>query len=179
MTRGILGWSLGTHSIAVARIPADSSEPDRLVRRAGRLPPTAAEFAALLTDLGREVGTGPGAEHAITMAKDLQSGTAPEVNNTMALSDAHAGAGRTTYGACNRCSRSIGNKPLPASRNRISASANTTRLQPRQRTQRKTQASTSATARAVKIMATSSNPSAFDCREAASTPRSIARRHNP
>ena len=73
MTRGILGWSIGTHSIAVARIPADSSEPDRLVRRAGRLPATAAEFAALLTDLGREVGTGPGAEHAIAMAGDLSA----------------------------------------------------------------------------------------------------------
>lgn len=73
MSRGILGWSLGTHSIAVARIPADSSEPDRLVRRAGRLPATAAEFAALLTDLGREVGTGPGAEHAVAMAGDLSA----------------------------------------------------------------------------------------------------------
>ena len=73
MTRGILGWSLGTHSIAVARIPADSIEPDRLVRRAGRLPGGAAEFAALLTDLGREVGAGPGAEHAIAMAGDLSA----------------------------------------------------------------------------------------------------------
>lgn len=73
MTRGILGWSLGTHSIAVARIPADSNEPDRLVRRPGRLPPSAAEFATLLTDLGREVGAGPGAEHAIAMAGDLSS----------------------------------------------------------------------------------------------------------
>lgn len=73
MSRGILGWSLGTHSIAVARIPADSTEPDRLVRRTGRLPATAEEFAALLTDLGREVGAGPGAEHAITMAGDLST----------------------------------------------------------------------------------------------------------
>lgn len=73
MSRGILGWSLGTHSIAVARIPADTIEPDRLVRRPGRLPASAAEFAALLTDLGREVGAGPGAEHAITMAGDLSA----------------------------------------------------------------------------------------------------------
>lgn len=71
MTRGILGWSLGTHSIAVARIPAETGEPDRLVRRAGRLPATAAELAAVLTDLGREAGAGPDAEHALTLTGDL------------------------------------------------------------------------------------------------------------
>jgi hypothetical protein len=37
------------------------------------VPPSALELAHLLTDLGREVGAGPGAEHAITLAGDLSA----------------------------------------------------------------------------------------------------------
>lgn len=71
MSRAILGWSVGPHSIAVVRVPADAAAPDRLVRRAGRVPPSSAELAHLLTDLGREAGAGPDAAHAITLAGDL------------------------------------------------------------------------------------------------------------
>jgi probable H4MPT-linked C1 transfer pathway protein len=71
VTRAILGWSIGTHSVSVVRLPGDGTEPDRVVRRAGTVPPGPAEFARLVTDLGREAGAGPDALHALTLAGDL------------------------------------------------------------------------------------------------------------
>ncbi|HET8648857.1 MAG TPA: hypothetical protein VFL95_02360 [Gemmatimonadales bacterium] len=77
MSRAVIGWWLGQSTAAAARFAGNEpAAPDRDAARPIQPGGGTAELVSCITELARDVGSGPGASHAVVLGHDWSAGFA-------------------------------------------------------------------------------------------------------